>query len=157
MAKSAFLPNDKYILVSVSWSNPYTEPSLGFKHLWAACIPQDVSRDGMPHHEIIKYLRIYAENKPYGYSLCLDFLDIKNRKRISHEARANMRRKKLADRIMKKDPLFFDHFLNKAIAEKPEYYDQDDIKIEIEKRELEIEEYFEQRNMKFINSSICKL
>lgn len=139
-----FLVNSKYAIVSQQWYLPR-----GYEHappdgkyvLWACCIPWPCASydDLLP-------------DKKEKYSICLCFGSTEKRRVFSAETKAKIRKQRLTARIQKMMPLFAGVAIKKKIAEKPEYFDPEQIALsDIEHRKM-IEIYENERDMQYYPS-----
>lgn len=122
---SCFLKTKEFAILSIKWGNPYTEPPDRMSRiLWAVCVPWPWP------FEKENFFKLYPNEWPDGYFMSWQPGDIKKPKRWSPDAVAKNRRKRMEERIRRKDPLFADQFIKAQLSKKPEYYDPDAIKKE---------------------------
>ncbi|HBP1103724.1 TPA: theronine dehydrogenase [Pseudomonas aeruginosa] len=62
------------------------------------------------------------QKRPQGYGVCLDFPQSQAVRRWSAEAKARVRRQKLAKRVQKAAPLFADELIARELEQRPEYF-----------------------------------
>jgi hypothetical protein len=113
-------PKLRPILFAIKWGNPYTNPPEGMpRELIAVTRMQESTRDIPP--EIIKALQVARPGS--GWALCIGIdEDARPKRRLSLQAKGNIRRKALERRVRKKAPLFADHIIAAALAANPRYF-----------------------------------
>lgn len=125
--KSHFLgPELTLCTVSVEWYIPKDMSEIvgrtppGNRYiLWAMTIPWPCDFD---------YMALVPDCPDRYYNVYLVHSDIRPKRTFSPEAKARIRMRKMQQRIKKREPLFYEEMVNRAIAEKPEYYSADGIR-----------------------------
>jgi hypothetical protein len=137
-----FLENGKYAIICQKWYLPreysWAPPPDGQYILWSCCIPWPCANyDDLLPEKIDKY------------SICLSFGSTKKRKTFSAATKAKIREQRLTARMTKKMPLFAETAIQKKKAEKPEYFDPEQIALaDVEHRAM-IEKYENEMDMQY--------
>lgn len=143
-----------YVVMSVRWSNPYTSPPEGFARVrWGLCAPwptpNRVELDALASEK--------ARAAGPGYSFFLNFCDLRWIKRWTPERMAANRVRLMEQRIRKKEPLFAVYLIQKQLEAKPDYYDSEKIKQEIESRVRAEKEMFRALIENWVADCFCDL
>jgi len=111
---------DEYAILSLQWYMPKRYVDMGYGEMppggrfvvWACCI----------EWPSVDYKCLYP-SPPEGYVACITVETTKKSKRFSADGKALIRKKRLAQRIQKKCPLFANQAFEKSLIAKPDYFD----------------------------------
>lgn len=161
---SHFLPKGTWTEYRISWFMndapeyaKYSPPLNGIYHLWACCAqfppPQEFT-----HTEWVDYIfSLSGIQVPERYiQVQVVGGDLNPIRKISSVGKSSIRKKRMEARIRKKDPLFAEEFIEKAIQAKPEYFDPDFIENEDKEFEERMEKWDKDEMQRFINNSILR-
>jgi hypothetical protein len=110
------MKDNNLIQISFAWSNPYTAPETGPRILWAVTLlDRAYEAEAMRHA---------PEFQPgCGYSITVGFLQAKEQRRWSPEAKSQARTRNLRRRLQKKVPLLVDVLEEREKALNPDKFD----------------------------------
>ena len=145
---SHFLETKQYVVYTIQWSNPHTEPPAGMpKYLWGCSMPQE------RHFEIRENLEKIVPACPPGYGHHVNFGDIKIKRKVSPEGKAKIRKDRMIKRVQKKDPLFAEQIIDKEL--KRGYFNPYQIALDDKEKKQLFDKYFKEMDKTFIEKSVC--
>lgn len=114
------MKTEAYAILSIQWHMPRHYVEMGYGNMpqggrfiiWACCVE-------WPFKD---YASLYP-SIPKGYCSCIDFKTKKKPRKFSAQAKASIRKKRLAERVQKKMPLFAAQAIERSIDKKPDYFD----------------------------------
>lgn len=141
-------PSD-YAILAVQWHMPRKyvewgegpEPPGGRFTIWSCCVPWPC----------LDYRDFYPDDIPEKYICSITVCSGKERRKISPEGKASIRRKRLERRIEKKAPLFAAEIIKKEMDSRPEYFDPEAIAQRDLEHARELKEYQEMKDMQWLD------
>ncbi len=118
----------------VAWANPYTQPPDGRPRMLAEDVILDWPHRTLEERRCPEWLDQLAAANP-GYSIIGSPSYPFKRRKQSAEAKAQARRKRMAQRIEKKAPLFAEQFVAEELEHRPAFYAGTDPEYDVAKEE----------------------
>lgn len=105
-----------YVVWSLEWGNPYTEPPEG--------MPRTLAEETVVWGE--KPLNLYKMSAPGdGYACCFHAPQLKPPRKLSEATKQSIRRKSMKRRVQAKAPLFAETIIAAELAAQPDYFGDD--------------------------------
>lgn len=134
----------------------YGCPIDGIWYRWGATIPwpQPIGEHEFPMRLVEK---CYGEIPDKHNIVHRSNISLINRRRITPEGKASIRKKNLRKRLEKSDPLFVNELYDRKLNENPDYFDPAAIAEAGRVHDIEMREMMAQRDRRFAEVSICSL